>query len=984
MESGVRLLGPVQLVLQGAVVPLRSAQQRSLVAVLAIHAGLSVSMDRLVSALWDDPPRSAVNAVQGHVSSLRRAMGAQATMLKTVAGGYSWSAPSETVDVHVFEQLVHRGADEQSRGRSNAALEAYEGALRLWQDPPLADVGAAPFTEALVPRLRSRWLDAVVGRAAVRVAQGQARHAVIDLRPMVLEHPGDERVAGALISALASAGEQAEALRVYGRLRETLADELGADPSPQLQVLHRDLLLQRLPATPAVEVRPSQTTVLRTSQAQSYAPELIGRQRELRELTALVRRGDHRVVSVTGTAGTGKSRLCAAVARAMEEDFSDGVLHIGLADVREPDGLLMEIHAAADLPSDPTPFDARRLARAFKGRQVLLVIDDFEHLSAAAPLLADFLRLVPTCRALVSTRAKLRVSGEFAYRLEPLKLPGPTAAPEEVLASPAVQLFCERATAASGYRPDLDDAAYLNSICTRLDGLPLALELAAARTTVYALPTLLTRLDNCLAELTGGPRDVPAHQRALRATLEWSTELLEPGTSRALAALSVFPSSWTLNAAAQVGHLEHDEARDIVTDLLDNSLVQPAGPDRFRMLTVVRDFASTLLTEDQRAVTRSAMADWAVELSRTLQQGRQEGLLTKGEWSAIFKPEEANLISAVDWCIQEQDTRAVTLVGALWYFFYYDGTTSRWTGWVQGPLPTAQAHPDDLYRLARALGGVAISFADPHSAVKHYRQALSGLPPGSHDLERALLRRNEAIAVRFTGELVLARELMEQALASLPGQVQQLNDDLTELAEMYAELGDRDLALNTLRRCAQQQVEGDHETAAYICAGRAMLACQDNAAEAAMWLTRLSEHLVDEVSLVVRIDVQHMAAIVRLVLDEVEEAWALLRWNVRTMPEVGYYLFAPDTASLAALLLHRRGHVTQALPLTDHGARFRKDLGLFMAYRPLRELHDELQRHEYQRPNSVEPDLTAGQAPGDVESLSDLVQLLQVVAAHPH
>lgn len=523
-----RLLGPLELVRDGRAVAIGGARQRGLLALLLLRANELVTRERLIDGLWgDEPPETAPNSLQVAVHALRKLLGAD--YIVTHGQGYVLRVEPGAVDLERFERLVERARAESPAAAAGTLREA----LSLWRGPALADLPEAPFARPERERLDELRQAALEQRLEADLTLGRHDELVAELESLVDEQPYRERLQRLLMLALYRAGRQAEALEAYQRARRAFVDELGIEPTPALQELERAILRQdsALAAPPA----------LRTNVPAPLTP-LVGRQLELAAATALLRGRDVRLLTLTGPGGIGKTRLAVETALELGADFRDGVCFVDLSPLREPDLVGAQILRALELSEQPGRPAVATLKDALRDRQLLLVLDNFEQVAQSGPLVTELLAGAPEAKSLVTSRAVLHVTGEHEYPLPPLALPDPVQRGAEALArNDAVELFTARARAvAPGFRLTAENARVVAAICVAVDGLPLAIELAAARTRVLSPEEMLERLTERLELLVSGPRDAPERQQTLRATLDWSFELLDAEEQRLYARLAVF------------------------------------------------------------------------------------------------------------------------------------------------------------------------------------------------------------------------------------------------------------------------------------------------------------------------------------------------------------------------------------------------------------------------------------------------------------
>ncbi|MFD0970842.1 BTAD domain-containing putative transcriptional regulator [Plantactinospora endophytica] len=685
MRFGV--LGPVAVwTTDGAVVPVPGLKVRALLAALLVHEGRPVSADRLVEYLWgDNPPGNPAGALSVKVSQLRRALedaepGGRELVVSPPPG---YSLRVEAVDAYRFAELTGRARETAEPGKRAALLA---DALALWRGPALADFADEPFTRATTTRLAEQRLAALEDWSEARIALGEHAAVAAELAGLLAEHPSRERLRGLHMRALYRSGRQAEALRSYDELRDHLAEELGLDPGPALVDLHRAILTQDPeltgPATPASAAdRP-------TSNLPAPLTDLVGREEAVAELGTVLRR--ERLVTLTGPGGVGKTRLAVRVAAPWAEQ-DDGAWLVELATLHRPDApevldpLADMVLAALDVrdtaPAGRPEPQVDRLTRALRTRRLLLVLDNCEHLvESVAELAGGLLRAVPGLRILATSREPLGLAGEVVWPVPPLTVPGPADAPdvETVRRSPAVRLFVARAaSAARGFRLDADNAPAVATLCQRLDGLPLALELAATRVRALGVPGLLAGLDDRFRLLATGHRGAPPRQQTLLAMIDWSWQLLTDPERRVLRRLAVHADGCTLAAAQAVCASDGEPAEDVpelLARLVDRSLVvvtERAGDEpRYRLLESVAAYCVERLHDaDEVRRIRDRHRRHYTELAE-----RAEPELygpDQRRWLRRLDAEAANLRAALDNTLRAPDPDlALRLVNALtWYWF---------------------------------------------------------------------------------------------------------------------------------------------------------------------------------------------------------------------------------------------------------------------------------------------------------------------------
>ena len=539
MRDEIRVLGPLELIGERGPLPLGAPKERRLLAALVAEAGTTRSSDALANAIWgESPPRSAPKLLQVYVSKLRKHLPPEAG-IRTHGSGYALELQDGVLDAARFESLLEDGREAARAGNAALAASILRRALALWRGHAYGELADEEFVRAEAQRLDELRLVAFEERLAAELAVGRHAAVLAELRALADSYPLRERPQAQLMLALYRSGRQSEALDRFAATRRQLHDELGLEPGAELRDLQRRILQHDPTLSGATDAQEA----TRASMPMPPNP-LLGRERELAELGGLLGRDDVRLVVLTGAGGSGKTRLALEAARRSAGSFANGAAFVELAPVHDPQLIVGEIFSSLGIEqvgSEPLA----TLVATLRGRELLLLLDNFEQLRDAAPMLVDLLSQAPRLTLLVTSRVVLHVSGEHVYPVEPLG--------EEA----AVELFLERASEADSRFVASDDAqAAIRSICRRLDGLPLAIELAAGRSRTLTPTELLAGLERRLPLLTGGPRDLPARQQTLRATLEWSVDLLDDLERRDLARFSVFPGRFTVESAEAV--VRHD------------------------------------------------------------------------------------------------------------------------------------------------------------------------------------------------------------------------------------------------------------------------------------------------------------------------------------------------------------------------------------------------------------------------------------------
>ncbi len=657
------VLGPLVLERDGQSVPLPSGRQRSLLALFLMAGGVPLSRDRLIDELWGERQvASAVSALHVHLSKLRDLLG---DLLVREAAGYALRADAIELDCWRFDALVDEARSDPARAR-----ELLREALRLVRGDPLCDVACEGSVAQWRRALEEKLLQAVLLRLDAELAAGAAGELVAELESLIAEHPFEERLWGQLMLALYRSGRQAEALDAYARARRKLAGELGLEPGEQLVRLHAQILEQddslRAPTAAATDgaqaaERPAAASE-RPAVAQSGLPaavtKLIGREPELAVLQSLLADPDVRVVTLIGAGGVGKTRLALALARRLESGYRDGAVLVRLERLTDPALVATEIAAALGERTGSDGPGADALGGYLRDRELLLVVDNFEHLLAAAVLVSELLELAPNVSMIVSSRRALRIRGERLFVVEPLPLPT-GADKDEIVQSPAVQLFADRAIASDPeLRLEEDDYRTIAAICRALDGLPLAIELAASRCHLLTLAQIHEQLSQPLSIGERSLRDLPDRQQTLGATIDWSYELLTPSSQSVLRAASVFLGGFTPAALEAV--VDHAAASEL-SELREASLVRrQADRGRFELLELVRAFALERCLdagedEQLRARHRRHFAELVAPVSIAFDGGE-----AAGELAAVLRADHANLRAAFADAVEQGDQESAT------------------------------------------------------------------------------------------------------------------------------------------------------------------------------------------------------------------------------------------------------------------------------------------------------------------------------------
>lgn len=741
------LLGPLSVSRAGEPTAIGGQKPRALLAALLLEPNRVVSRDRLIDALWGEaPPDTARNTIQVYVSQLRKLLPDGA--LETAPPGYRLVVDPETVDLFRFVRLSDEGRSRLADGDAAGAAETLRAALDLWRGAPLADLAWEPFAQAEIARLEELRLAALEDRIDADLALGRHGQLVPELERLVVEHPLRERLRAHLMLALYRAGRQADALSVYQRVRKTLVEELGIEPGESLRKLERAILAH----DPSLGITPPSTASPRRVPTPPYP--LLGRERELAALADLVRRDGTRLVTLTGIGGIGKTRLALELVRRLAPEFPDGAGVALLATLQDPALVARTILEALELP-EAGQHPEEELIRALSGSRLLLLIDNFEQVLAASPTVARLLAAAPGLKMIVTSRAPLRVAAEREFAVPPM------------VEDEAAELFVTRAQAANpSFVLTEQNAAAVAELCVRLDGLPLAIELAAARSKLLPPVALLARLGNRLELLTGGRRDAPRHQQTLRMTLDWSYDLLDSDAQRLLAQLGVFAGGCTLASAESVCRVAGSILEGLAA-LVDESLVTQHESDepRFTLLQLVRDYAlERLSATGESNETRRRHLEHFVALAEEAEPGLAGS--DQASWLARVEAEHDNLRAALAYARETDDSRsALRLVVGVRRFWQIHGYLAEGRQSLESALAVTQDAPSELrangFNMAGILAGEQGDF--DAAGVSFTAAAEEARAVGAtRALSSALL--NLGNLAFFDGDADAARELYKESI----------------------------------------------------------------------------------------------------------------------------------------------------------------------------------------------------------------------------
>jgi predicted ATPase/DNA-binding SARP family transcriptional activator len=842
VEFGV--LGPLRVVSDGHEVALTARRQRTLVASLLLRRGSAASADVLIESVWgEEVPASAASVLRLYVSQVRRLL--PPGRLVRSQSGYALLVEPGELDLDVFEQLAARGVKALADGNAELAVALHAQALALWRGPALADLADEPFALVEARRLDELRLQTLETWAEASLALGRNDEVLAELQRAVAEEPLREGLRRLLMLSLYRDDRQAEALAVYQDGRRRLVDELGLEPSDELRGLERrihrrdpSLLLHGdAIAKPAGSPVPLPTTVT------------VGRDAELDALERRLLASPRSLVTLVGTSGIGKTRLALETAARLERSFANGVFFVELAALADADLVLPALGAALGVREQADEGWPELLAARVGPLQALVVLDNFEHLLEAAPAVSALLRNAPELRILVTSTTVLHVAGEVVVPVPPLG------------ADEARTLFVRQALAAGASAADGEPAGEIDEICARLEGSPLAIELAAPWLRTLSPADLLQRLGERLA-LGGGPRDAAERHRSLRAAIAWSVELLPSRERGVFLQLVPFAGGFDLDAFDSV---VDPPSVDALAALVDASMAQ-AAEGRYRLLESVREYAAEQVGDDNPAWLRHA--SHYTEVAETAERELAGG--DQAQWLARLDGEHVNFRAALDRLGERGEPLAeLRLAAALGRYWYLRGHIAEGTARLGHALERTAELVEPLrakalrlrsalalirgdYPLARSLAEAALSLNRELDDAEGIARTLSNLGAILHaqgDLAGAATTLDECIGRCFElgdsrllalaennrgdvalsqGDLRVARVHFERSLAVM----RELADTANIARALYnvGAVALEEHELDKAGECFAESIElarevGDREDVAWCMIGAATLAC---------------------------------------------------------------------------------------------------------------------------------------------------------------
>ena len=916
------MLGPVEVRRDGRPVPVRRGRPRALLATLALYAPDVVPADVLIDRVWgDDLPANPSNALQLQVSYLRRALTEAAGEpgaggdgpLITEPPGYRLAIAADDVDLRRVERLLGEARDASSAAN---ALAACEQALGSWRGAPLLEIGDHPAVAGEVTRIGELRRSLAELRIDALMDLGRLDDAIADLGPLVDEHPLHERFRAQLMLALYRSGRQADALRAFQVARERFVGDLGLEPGPELVTLEAAILDQE--PSLGSHGRRVATGDVRAPLPSPPATRLIGRTSAVAHVRDLL--GSHRLVSVTGPGGAGKTRVAIEALRLVaEDDPSRPLLFVDLGALHADEDVAIAVADAVHVPTSLDRSAATAVAERLGPLPGVLLLDTCEHVADQVASLVDELLRVPGGRisVLATSRRPLGVPGEVVSPLASLGLPRAEADPDEAAGTDAVRLFCERA---SGVRPDFrldaSNVADVVAICRSVDGLPLAIEIAAAHADVLGVAEIRSRVGGRLDLLRGHDVGGPDRHRALRATIEWSAGLLDAAELDLLTQLSVLAGSFDLDAAAAVAG--SDDVLPALASLVRQSLVVAEPDGRYRLFDAVRSYASTTPADALRRAASDRHArhftDRARAADRAVRGPRHD------EAMAAVDRDLPNFRAALRWAFDHlDDDTGADLAASLAWIWTVRGNTVEADQWLRAARAREGLGERARVRTLLAASMVAAPAGDLEAALALALDAAAHARDADLPLHTATALLNAGVAQWALGRYGESVATLEEALDGFRAEGSDRGAALSvmNLARSTLELGDSGRASELLDEAGGLADElDDPQLRSLTTCQRARLALHVGDADAALLLATRSLAQAEEHSHAETVLASlHVLGRARLALGEVDEARALHRRALELATETHHVGATIEAVEALGEVAVAEGRPDRAAPL---------------------------------------------------------------------
>ncbi|NNF87257.1 MAG: AAA family ATPase [Acidimicrobiia bacterium] len=836
----LRVLGPLEVIAEGQPLALGPPKQRAVLALLLIHNGEVVSTDRLLDGIWgESPPPSARQALRLYISQLRRILQPATApgVILTRRPGYLLEIESAHIDAHRFERALAMARDSEDPITIDRLLGE---ALQLWRGPPYADFTYDDFAAAEINRLEELRLEAVDRHIAAELELGRHSEVLGRLEPLIADHPLRESLRASQMLALYRSGRQAEALRAFREARQLLGEELGIEPGEELCRLEDRILLHD-------EALLHSSVPISRHNLPTPAAGFVGRADALDRLCRLVQ--DERIVTVDGPPGVGKTRTAIEATYRLVDQFPHGVWFVDLAPVTDPALVAPAIAAAVGVRDQDGADIVERLATFLGDRRLLLLLDNCEHLlDAVAGVVTDVAPRSPGLHVVVTSREKLRIAGEFTFPLAPMSVPDPHLAFDEAGSFDAVQLFIDRAHAAHpGFEFDANTAPAVVRVCARLDGIPLAIELAAVKVRSLSIADIADRLDDRFHLLSKGQRGAPAHQATLEAAVAWSYELATPSEQRLFRRMSVFVGGFGGEDAAAVlsgDGLDAGTVVDTLSSLVEKSLLAvetaPGGAVRYRTLETMRQYGRDRLVAGEGTDTSRRHAVHFASLAEQA-NARLDGP-DQVAWMERLAEEQDNLRAALGWLQRDDAGAGLRLAASLGPYWTRHGDWSEGRHWLGHLLDADAAMPAGVAgRALHMAGTMALLQNDREEATRQLTTGLDLLERVG-DLDGAARAVNTLAGLAIeVGDVARARRLYEESLDLNRRAGTSETAATINLGWLALEVDDRDEARRRFESAgAGARAEGDVDTEAWSCLGLGVLAWLDGDLAAAESLFDIS------------------------------------------------------------------------------------------------------------------------------------------------
>jgi predicted ATPase/DNA-binding SARP family transcriptional activator len=823
------ILGPIEIMVDGRSIPLPGGHARSVLGLLLLHPNRVLSSNDLIDALWrDNPPRTAPNVLQAHVVSLRRALrgGGEAIVarLETRLSGYRLRVEPQELDSELFEAEV-ADAERFATGNPAAAVDDLRRALARWHGTVEAGGTESSVAAGAIARLEELRLGASETLAELNLRLGRARDVAADLEPLAREHPFRERFHALLMIALYRSGRQADALAAYRIARDALIDELGVEPGPELRALELAVLRQEpglmgvtlaSAATPDAgpDAGASTAGVAAFHHMPSIDTSFVGRDAELTSVVELL--GAERLMTITGVGGAGKTRFAMQAAALAIERFPGGIWFVDLTPVPDGERLPLAVAAGLGIAEQAGQGIAETVVAGLGDARRLLILDNCEHVIEPCARFAEaLLEGAPGLSILATSREPLRLSSEVLWRLAPLDVPAGAGADS---VSDAVRLLHDRAGRVRPGRAWTDaDLAAMARICHRLDGLPLAIEMAAARLRVLEPQDVLDRLDDRFRLLTDGGRTAIPRHRTLRATLDWSYELLDDGDQAILRRLSAFATAVPPAAVAAICGGPDIDAVEAVVRLADRSLaittVGPDGRSRFGLLDTVREYGRVQLraSGEEQDTGQRHLAYWTAVATAAFERRHDD----RDQQADALEREVGELRLALDRAHALDDGSELALAGRLGWFWAHHTHLTEGRRLLDRALSGSAGDELDRARCLCATGALAAMQGEAEHAYEAFEAGLAILRRRGETVEecaalddlgwgRFFLGDNDGAEVAFERAVGLADQV------AIPGLVRRTNAGLCQVLVAKGDVGRARVLAEQLVRIAGADLWTSH------------------------------------------------------------------------------------------------------------------------------------------------------------------------------